>query len=114
MLIYQPLCAYYGNFNQAFNEACEYTQTVEQTDDRSTQRNQCSSKIAKKKILPGHKTPTGVFCMILRLKEHLKEQLHTKKGNIGKDQFRDEWSSLFLVFTLCAYLYAQIDACTEW
>lgn len=36
-LLFQPIRGFYGDFTQGLKETCEYTQSVEQMDDRSKQ-----------------------------------------------------------------------------
>lgn len=40
MLLFQQMCGSYGNFTQASKEAHEYTQSVEQMDERKAKKNE--------------------------------------------------------------------------
>lgn len=61
MLPCQPIFGYYGNFVLRRLMKPVNTHAVEQMDDsRQKKTEPSSSENAKKKILPGHKTYTGV------------------------------------------------------
>lgn len=109
MLLFQPMCGYYGDFTRAFKGANKYTQGAEQMNKRKAQKNsRVSSKMSKKRrsslII---KPPLGFLNNFEKKKKSIcMSNFMWKKSNSGCD----EWSPLYQVFTSGTLLYVWIQA----